>query len=139
MAIERDKPIVATEIADALNKKADLGKALTVNLLWTNASPTSVFNPQTISLDLSNYKIILISFYDAITLRMIRTYISLKKEADSVFTMFTPVALIERHITVDNTGITLGDALAYRMYNNEVEGLDRSNNFLIPHQVYGVR
>jgi len=31
-----------------------------MDLLWTNPNPTSAFNPQTVSLDLSEYDLILI-------------------------------------------------------------------------------
>lgn len=37
-----------------------LDKNFGMDLLWTNASPTSPFNAQTISLNLTNYKVVLI-------------------------------------------------------------------------------
>ena len=39
-----------------------LSNVPTMDLLWENASPTSDFAPQTISLDLSNYDAVLIDF-----------------------------------------------------------------------------
>lgn len=47
-------------------------------LLWTNASPTSDFAAQTVSLDLSGYDAVLIEFYAARTRQYLRTAIGLK-------------------------------------------------------------
>lgn len=42
----------------------DVGAMYEWDLLWTNASPSSSFSAQTISLDLTNYSMVLILYYD---------------------------------------------------------------------------
>lgn len=45
-----------------LEQRLNEALQLQMDLLWTNANPKSAFAPQTISLDLSSYKLIAISF-----------------------------------------------------------------------------
>lgn len=118
-----------------------VGKAIGINLdlLWNNTSPGNLFVGKKINLDLSNYKIILIGFYDTVNLRMVSTHISFKNETGHMITLFTPVSLLVRTITVDNTGVTFGDGRSYRAYNNEETGVDESNNYMIPYRIYGVK
>ena len=62
MAITQNGVIYHKDITDALNNKADLGKALTIDLLWANANPASSFASQTVTFNitLEEYKYICI-------------------------------------------------------------------------------
>ena len=66
MALKSSRDGLRKELVDYLgnliiNKKLQedilktINSFIKIDLLWTNASPTNAFHPQTISLDLSNY------------------------------------------------------------------------------------
>lgn len=103
--------------------------ALNMDLLWTNASPTSTFEPQTISLDLSNYKLVLIR--SKLKGDMEWYYDSLLAKGTNLRCLVpnndTRVRLIS---LIDDSGVDFADAL----YNQEI-----SNFTCIPYQIYGVR
>lgn len=108
--------------------------AFTMDLLWTNASPTSSFSPQTISIDLSTYKDIIVQF-------RIDTSAN-----DSSFTNFCPyydtysanqpgqpdssAAQVWRKYTVSATGIE---------FNNGGKDSSNNNEYAIPLRIFGIK
>ena len=99
---------------------------LKVDLLWCNATPSSEFAPQTISLDLSKYKFAYILFYRKNDDSTKKGNILIKKGEGSVCVSLYGDTVIARHVTeVSDNGV--------------VFGLGHTDNiFMIPYQIYGV-
>lgn len=114
--------------------KADLG----LELLWTNASPTSQFEPQTINLSLTDYKYLFV----------------LTELANTVFTTACNIVLINdakyclyggnstddggavfRFVTASSTGLTFYDG----GYLNTTGYSINTNTLCIPIKIYGVK
>ena len=106
-----------------------------MDLLWTNASPTTAFTPQTVSLDLSDYRLIGIEFnYYKGTVDFVVTCFMQKhgfKEMCIGSALGKPAY---RGATVTNSGVTFtegntGNGSTYST-NNDVQ---------IPYKIYGVK
>lgn len=109
--------------------------ALNMDLLWTNASPTSEFRPQTISLDLSNYKMVIISHIN---------YANTNEYEQSVVVKGTNISLMNssfvnlgRNVECNDNGLVFGEGYYYNSYNVRAKSPDHSG--CIPYQIYGVR
>ena len=102
---------------------------LTPVLLWTNPTPTSAFGAQTISLDLSQYKYVLVVTKSStaedykprtsIVLPVLETY-------DQPISIATTGSSTYRAATANANGITFG--------NNSSR-----NSILIPYRIYGIK
>ena len=101
---------------------------LRMKLLWTNSNPTGAFVAQTISIDLSNYDLFLISFNIRPLTRNIK-YSEIMHKGD------TDLYLIgvdldgnrkTRSVSINNAGITFGSSSTD--YTDEV----------VPYQIYGI-
>lgn len=120
----------------------DIG-ALSMELLWSNASTSSKFPEQTISLNLGEYDRVLIEFIthvsadapygncrkDAIARRNTRGQISGPGETGSYITL--------RCFTVDNNGVSFEAGYYAKTY--AAETLTASNNSYIPAKIYGIK
>lgn len=110
----------------------DVGAMSKWELLWTNASPSSGFSAQTISLDLSQYKWILVSLrhFNDNTSRTI--WIVEKNNTIHVCTApsNTFSANPARNITANNTGVTFSSG-----YNASYA----TDNGAIPVTIYGIK
>ena len=105
-----------------------------MDLLWTNANPTSAFDAQKISIDLSDYKFAYIIFKVAID---VNEYVSklYKIGLGMQFCMAMNPQPRYRHIDVYNNSIVF-----HRGYL--VTGITTENsdlNQMIPYQIYGVK
>lgn len=102
---------------------------LKMDLLWTNASPTSAFAPQTISLDLSNYKWVCIVFLinrDNNSCKITLSEIGLRQYITSAYAN----KIIQRTYHVNLMG--------FIFENNEYDnGID--NDYHVPYKIYGAR
>lgn len=118
-----------------------LPDGLQMDLLWTNASPKSAFVSQTISLNLSNYKLAALIFkpytyYDTSNVfRMLPIgyggcFVFDKDQNPSSFTVF------KRKIDVSISGIVVYDG-----YKEMYDGMyiTSDNGLLIPYEIYGVK
>lgn len=101
---------------------------LDMDLLWTNASPTSSFAPQTVSLDLSEYKTILITVKGYITEDNRITHIIIKGQNAQL--SLTRDDFRYRDISTSDTTVIFGAG-----YLNQT--LD--NGRCIPLYIYGIR
>lgn len=112
------------------------GEDLEPVLLWTNPSPSSVFNAQTVSLDLSEYAGVIIEFYEHTDQNKIATRVYIKKDDDlSTFGAGLYSSnysnSISRNITgVSNAGVTFGIAH---------HGPSDLALYCIPFRIYGVK
>lgn len=101
-------------------------------LLWTNSSPKSGFNPQTINLDLSGYSFVMITAqwstsYQRIVSPLILTVPSEIARLDSTDTQG---ASLTRDVTVTTTGVTFGSGAL---------GTGANNSMMIPYQIFGIK
>ena len=82
-----------------------------LNLLWTNPSPDSAFSPQTVSVDLSKYSVILIEFaYNT------------NAGNGTYFSIFATSSSRSNHYTFTNINITSG-------YSGQPTSISRSLSF----------
>lgn len=112
-----------------------------MKLLWTNASPTSSFNSQTISLDLSSYQAVLIYFntyagsatysghYSSTIAKVGQTGV----QSDNGE---TGAHMANRAFVVNTTGIEFKLAYYASAYGGSTNW---SSNCLVPCQIYGIK
>lgn len=107
-------------------------------LLWENSAPTSVFNAQTIEIDLSNYDSIIISFISQPALGWTSKYrfFILKNESQGCNVPMSSDTTTEignvwgRIVSVSNKGVKIGYAL---------EGASNPQNACMPIEIYGIK
>ena len=116
----------------------EMNGKLSMELLWENASPTSDFAKQTVSLDLSEYDMVEISFNLQTGVLAISHQLQCKVDGGRV-TATTPGTqrYHRRSTNVSKTGINFGDCSAYT-YSSTVE-TTTTNGALIPVFVYGIK
>ena len=121
-----------TNVKDAIDELyLNSNLALKPVLLWTNSNLSSNFAAQTLSLDLSNYKYVIIVSRTSTT----QDY---KNRASSILpvggTAFTGVGVSRdraiRYAKASTTGIE------FKIANY---GLDEDNTFSIPYKIYGIK
>lgn len=112
---------------------------LKMDLLWTNASPTSGFNSQTISLDLSQYKLVLIEIILAVGSWSVainkRQTICLAKgfEGYTAYGLYNDY-FVYRDIKVNPDSIEMKQA-----YFATSAGYTGSTEIVIPFKIYGIK
>lgn len=111
-----------------------------MKLLWENPNPTSAFAAQTISLDLSKYTCVLISYKAYKTYTAIQRSIGFKGEIVELATtetrkkMTQTNASFSRDAEITETGIIISKG-----YEHEYTGNLRDNNdIIIPVEIYGI-
>lgn len=116
-------------------KQLDETNGIQMKKLWQNASPTSDFAAQTVSLDLSGYDHILLQYY------------VLKQGADGMDSVIVPVgdygsmniaASLNRLRTfrVLSTGVVFQGALKWTIYSSSSL---TDNAWLTPYRIYGIK
>lgn len=109
------------------------------DLLWTNASPSSSFAGQTVSLDLSDYKFVAIRFFEAgsayggmdIASKGTRSVFSRASVSGELVTMRT----YGRYFNATDAGVVF-----YEAYRTDSTGSAiQDNSMAVPYQIYGVR
>lgn len=123
-------------VADARALKALNDSKLSMELLWENASPQSEFAKQTVSLDLSEYDMVEISFNLQTGVLAISHQLKCKVDGGRV-TASTPgtTKYARRSTNVSMTGINFGDCSSYSSSNDATT----TNGSLIPVYVYGIK
>ena len=117
-----------------------------MDLLWENASPTSSFAAQTISLDLSNYRGIYVialavkadsnSYLNDIFLKKgIKISFARNTSGQANFPTVGTAVFAARPYTFQDSGIDIGDC--YFAYDSWMYALD--NGYLVPYKIYGIR
>ena len=136
-------PLVSGTNIKTINSNSLLGSgdititpgALSADLLWTNASPTSSFASQTVALDLSDYLFV----YLVTRLSQSRTeqQFGLYKVGGGATYLYGNEgnARFYRLITASSTGVTIGDC-SFGTYNSSVS---TSNGYGIPLNIYGIK
>ena len=112
--------------------------AISMELLWENASPASQFAKQTVSLDLSKYDMVEISFNLQTGVLAISHQLQCKVDGGRVIAATPGTQKYHRRsANVSKTGINFGDCSAYT-YSSTVE-TTTTNGTLIPVFVYGIK
>lgn len=112
---------------------SDLG--INMDLLWTNASPQSSFLGQTISLDLSPYKLVLIKIQTRLGSNKYIEYIS-QIDGLEKHVCYPRTQLNLRGIIVKTNQIVISD----NVFTNSYNGSDTTDNTTqIPYKIYGVK
>lgn len=112
-----------------------IGAMPTWEILWTNASPTSDFAAQTISLSLSDYDQIQIWF------RPIASesdeFFAFAKVGSSIRMAFPRYTIERRKVDVTTTGVEFYPAYYLTSYGGSSESL--LNAYMIPVRIYGIK
>ena len=108
----------------------------TLDLVWTNASPTSNFSAQTVSLDLSDYQAVIIMFGSSTAW-------------ETLYPVIIPIGLTEdsyiglagktnryRVCNPSSTGVTFENGAQYSSYNSSATATSGS---MIPIYIYGMK
>lgn len=112
-----------------------------MKLLWSNASPTSGFAAQTISLDLSGYDFVAIQhrwgttvedYHFSIVGKSKKTHLKQLENAS-----YANVILTSRGVTVTNTGVTFEAGYSKTIYSSSSGGSQATS--LIPVAIYGLK
>lgn len=110
-----------------------------MTLLWTNTS-TSDFGATTVSLDLSEYEMVMIyASYSASTPTIAMTSYLFKVDDDVTYRMMSGNARKDyRDLTISSTGISFQRATQVATYNN-TGGNTSVNNIIVPRSIYGIK
>ena len=132
---------MAGKAADAAATGAALGQLksdLGLELLWTNASPGSLFDPQTINLNLSNYKYLFILSELANTVNITTCNILLINETKNCLyggNSTDDGGVVFRFVSASSNSVIFYDG----GYLNTTGYSINSNNLCIPVKIYGVK
>ena len=106
-----------------------------MDLLWTNPNPTSSFTAQTISLDLSEYELFIISskaYADSSSLDEINFSIAIKNTDSLAIAFRTSSPELFRVVTANDNGITFSTG----KYTGDT---NTSDSYAIPQKIYGIK
>ena len=137
MAVAQDSVIYYKDIMDTLNNKANLGKALTMDLLWTNIDSSSDFAARDIPIDTSPYKIVFIEVAEDTTSLSfnVSAVLPRKNVRLTSFIMGNPSVWKRRDFTDAGTKIIIGSGYRCTLSESVVE----NNSVSIPLNIWRVR
>ena len=126
--------------ADAAVALANLG-GVSMKSLWTNASPTSNFAAQTISLNLNGYEYVLVRYLYSTDYQS-QNQIAIVKVGGDAYLTFTGVAstniyLSQRTISVGSDSMTFGEPV-YKTYAS-TSNPTANNKYCIPVEIIGIK
>lgn len=111
---------------------------MTLDLLWTNSAPSTAFAAQTISLDLSSYKLVAITCRAATTRDLLYTNICTIGAEPYQQKLFVPDHTIRnRYCIVTNTGVEFNVGFYFPTYANSSGTNDNAQT--IPYKIYGIK
>ena len=134
---EADAAVARTNLGVTL---ANLG-GVSMKSLWTNASPTSNFATQTISLNLNGYEYVLVRYLYSTDYQS-QNQIAIVKVGGDAYLTFTGVAstdiyLSQRTISVGSNSVAFG-APVYKTYASTSKPT-ANNKYCIPVEIIGIR
>lgn len=130
--------------AKAVGEKLNNLSGSTMTLLWENASPTSNFAIQTISMDLSEYDAIMLLTRRSTSVHDIGFGISVLGHRGfaqnlAVYTDVSAGVLIcGREFTPSASGILIGGG-AYKFSNIAMTACNFDDSYAIPYRIYGIK
>ena len=124
-------------VADARALKVLNDSKLSLDLLWENSSPDSAFAKQTINLDLSGYKEVLVLGRNATSTQVIVGYSGylqriIVENADYYSTD-------SRAFVVNTNGVDFRDCYQMGWYKKQIPAPTISNSLLQPIKIYGIK
>lgn len=105
-------------------------------LLWENASPSSAFAPQTLTIaNLSSYQryTILYRFHTSLDMNLTE---SAEVGAGTIMNMCDAGSIYRRNVTYQANGLTISDMVGTKV-SGAVDVTD--NKYLIPAKIYGIK
>ena len=105
------------------------GGGVEMKLLWRNASPTSDFSAQTLTLDLSEYDAAIVSYAQSRNDGRISSSILCMKDRSISIGAYRG-ASIKRTCEVMETGVKFGDASS---------SSGNTNSSIVPYEIFGVK
>lgn len=104
---------------------------ITMELLWTNPSPTSSFSPQTVGLDLSNYDMlcVVLKHYTDSNTRIVQ-FVPIFDDKAIMSYNDTSGTRIVRQAKANSSGVT---------FENGISNGSSNNSVAIPYQIYGIK
>ena len=133
--------IMATNpVPDLTNKVASasaLKEIATLDLLWTNASPTSEFASQSIQFQHVNYKFLYFEFVQYAGINRYCFYLMQNSNLSAVIDTiaYSNLTIYIRGMSVLSNGVSFSDAYVSPSYGTYAT----NNAVLIPHRIYGVK
>ena len=120
----------------------DVGAMSKWELLWTNASPLSDFNAQTLSIDLSDYDAVLIAVTRSPDTGYTQKFYSLMLVGEVGIIQYvtasaTNVAFIDRYFTVSSSGIDV--TAAHLAVQGSASSQQDRTRYLIPYKIFGIK
>ena len=109
--------------------------SLTVDTLWTNASPSSNFANQSIAIDMTDYKLILVSCLYSTSSTNHMMYIL--NENDDYYMIWPAYRNYRRVVTKTSSSLTFEDCVYWGTYASS--STTTSNSNIIPVNVYGIK
>lgn len=110
------------------------GSGMSMDLLWTNSSPTTAFASQTVSLDLNNYEYVYIVARATTGEAYYSSFIVKVGAAEQLLCVATTY-LRKRNASVTTSGVTFDGG-----YNQaSVNSWDGNTSSAIPYQIYGIK
>ena len=110
---------------------------LKMDLLWENASPTSSFAEQTISVNYSSYKLIMVVFMRDIFSDILCHVLSPTTPQKPTATMYAWNAstILYRYLAIKDNSITFYSGVRMTAVGSDVSDNDK----LIPYKIYGIK
>lgn len=105
-----------------------------MKLLWTNPNPRNSFNAQTISLDLSGYRFVMVSGAVPTFNYQLDYVICEVGQLVNLFAFTNSRHM--RQVTVSATGVTFGQGMKA---TNMTETTSADNNTMIPQKIWGIK
>ena len=112
-----------------------------MELLWTNSSPTSSFSPQTVPLDLSDYKLVLVYFKRTSSTDKFGSslcHVGMASNGSCPPQGADATTMTTRCYSVNSNGIAFENGV-YSNHSGANTSSYVDNNGCIPYKIYGIR
>ena len=121
---------------DIINDNMDLldetfSTLMRMERAWQNASPTSEFAAQTISLDLSEYDFIMVLYMHRVTFQTTLSSTLKKGQLGNLISVTSDNLTGYRSVTFTDSGVTFGECIYSKTNSN--------NGFCVPYEIYGIK
>ena len=116
-----------------------ISSKLNMDLLWTNSNTGTAFNEQTLNLNLTDYKLVLIEFKQYSGTSKFISNVFIKLAVDEVVQTINYSGnmnyIIARGLRVNDSGVNFGTAYIYNSYASATP----DNNYIVPFRIYGIK
>ena len=134
-SLSYEEIMASTDLSGKVASASALKELATLDLLWENANPSSAFEPQTINLDLSDYKMVCVTFKNYIGTELYIdsfSFIDGKKYDASI----PNNDLRHRAYTVNHNNIVFDNAVYAHEFGGQFIWYNAS---MIPTHIYGIK